>query len=57
MSDLQTIINILSNAHIQFKVDSISEHTLLTVEAGYIGFKSVMTFSPSSNLLSIEAYE
>lgn len=63
MTDLDTMKAMLERAAIEYKQEvetggNYPGSVILTIEAGYIGFVSVLTFDKDKgSLLAIEAYE
>lgn len=57
MSDLEYIKRMLENSNIPFKEDKDLRVILITVERGYCGFVTEMSFNLDGKFLDIGAFE
>ncbi len=58
MTDVERFTEMLERAKISFRTEQTRKfEEMITVEAGYAGFVSQITFNPDGSLKSIEAYE
>lgn len=55
MTDKQTFLAMLKKADIRYSIDNTENS--ITIEAGYVGFVSIISFNEDNSLKSIEAYE
>jgi hypothetical protein len=57
MNEMQTFISWLERQNISFDRDNKEEYSTISVEQGYIGFVSYLTFDKDGKFTSIEAFE
>lgn len=57
MTELQTFISWLERQNISFDGKQEEEHTDISIEAGYVGFTSILTFDKEGKFVRIGAYE
>jgi hypothetical protein len=57
MNEMQTFISWLERQNISFDRDNKEEYSTISVEQGYIGFVSYLTFDKDGKFTNIEAFE
>ena len=57
MNEMQTFISWLERQNISFDRDNKEEYSTISVEQGYIGFVSYLTFDKDGEFTNIEAFE
>lgn len=57
-TDLETMVHMIDKAHLEYEFDSTEkDFTYISIEAGYVGFITYITFDKQGSLISIKAYE
>lgn len=57
MTDLETMEDMLKRANITYEIGIGKQNAYITIEGGYVGFVTHITFNLDGKLINIEAFE